>query len=36
MSPGVAKLLVFAVPVLAFLVWQIVSVSRDLERDNED
>ncbi len=36
MSPGVVKLLVFALPVLAFLIWQIVSVSRDLERDDGD
>ena len=35
MSPGVVKLLVFVLPVVAFLVWQIVSVSRDLDSEDD-
>ena len=36
MSPGVIKLVVFVLPVAGFLIWQIVSVSRDLDNDDED
>ncbi len=35
MSPGVVKLLAFGLPVLGFLVWQIVSVSRELEDEDD-
>ena len=30
------KLLVFVLPVLAFVVWQIVSVSRELDSDDNN
>lgn len=33
---AVAKLVLFAVPVLGFLIWQWISVSRDLDEDTDD
>ena len=34
MDIALLKLLIFIVPVLGFVIWQIVSVSRDLEEED--
>ncbi len=36
MDIGVLKLIIFIGPVLAFVIWQIVSVSRDLDTADSD